>query len=154
MAQISGHLHIGRAERVGSFLSLMCAIHCLALPFLMTVVPLIGFGFLLDSAFEAGMLAVALLCAVLSLCWGHRIHGRRWLFGLVVIAVGLFVAGHAYHELQDGSGATMHMILMVLGAIFLVGAQYVNKRLCRSCRSCNEEVTVSTEKTSCCSGHS
>jgi hypothetical protein len=88
----------------GICLSLVCAVHCLTVPFLVTVLPLADAGVLLGGSLEVLFIAASVALAAGSLCWGFRRH-RRWRVfivlgtALTMIAVGRFLASGA---LQDG----------------------------------------------------
>ena len=122
---------LNNVDRVGAVVSFACAVHCLALPLCLSVLPLLGLGFLASEGFEVGMIGFALLFATLSLCWGSRVHGRKHLFTFIAVALVLFSAAHEFgHDVG-------HSILMGLGGLLLVSAHILNRRLCKSCNSCN-----------------
>ena len=68
-----------------------CAIHCLAMPLLGTVLPLIGLSFLANERVEFILIASAIGLAIGSLAWGVRRH-RNWRAFLVLIAALAFIA--------------------------------------------------------------
>lgn len=122
------------ASRVGrwaGFLSLGCAIHCMAMPFLVAVLPLIGMGFLLDERVETGLVGVSVVLAVASLCWGYRVHRKRRALLLLSAAVALIVAGRL------SEGQIRETALVVTGAVTLATSQFLNRRLCRTCSCCH-----------------
>jgi hypothetical protein len=121
---------VGRIDRVGSCLSFACAVHCVLIPFVVTLLPLLGLGFLKHSAFEVVMVVIAVSLATLSLCWGSRIHGKKRTLFFVLGAVILFIAGHE-------APFSYHWTLMGLGGLCLVGGHLLNRRLCRSCQDCS-----------------
>ncbi len=128
----SASVSVSPAERldvIGASISFACAVHCVLIPFVFTVLPFVGLGFLASSAFETAMIVVALLVATGSFIWGSLVHRRRRVFVLLVVAVLFFVAAH---EMSYDA----HWYLMGLGGGCLAVGHLVNRRLCNSCREC------------------
>jgi hypothetical protein len=70
---------VTRADRAGTWLSLLCAVHCMASPLVVTILPLAGLSFLVQEVTEGFLLAASAALAAASLCWGFRLHRRaRW----------------------------------------------------------------------------
>lgn len=121
---------LSKLDRVGTLLSLVCALHCIALPFIMTLLPLIGLKFLQDSGVDMVLIVVAVTVALTSLCWGAQIHGRYNLLGLVLIALAIFSIAHLFE------GQYLHASLMAVGGLTLATAHILNHRLCKNCSGC------------------
>jgi len=82
----------GTVDNIGVFVSFACAIHCAALPLLVTLLPLMGLGFLAGEPAEYAMVGAVLLAAG-SAVSGVR-HHRKWrAFLTLVLAVGIIVTG-------------------------------------------------------------
>ena len=64
-------------DAVGTTVSVACAIHCSLFPLLFTVLPLIGWGFLLGDGLELVFLITSFVLAVSSFGSGFRAHRRR-----------------------------------------------------------------------------
>lgn len=120
---------ISRLDKVGTFASLACAVHCLLIPFILTVLPLIGLGFLTEPHFEIGMIVFAVAVATMSLCWGSHIHGTKKTLLFVAAALLFFIVGHSLHS-------PGHWYFMALGGLCLVAGHLLNRKLCHSCKSC------------------
>ena len=73
---------LNRADRIGSVLSSLCAVHCLCLPILISLLPVIGLSFLGSHKFEHVACVTMVLLAAACVWSGCRIH-RRW--GLLVL---------------------------------------------------------------------
>jgi len=126
-----------RWDILGSVLSTLCAIHCLAMPILAGVLPLIGLGILGNRTFEltacAGMLTLAAFCLWLG-CLRHR---RWWLLALLglgattVIAVQLAAASACCSE--ERCGNWMEATLMFLGGSAIAVSHLLNLRFRRNC---------------------
>jgi hypothetical protein len=152
-----------RLDTLGGALSLACAIHCVALPFILTSLPLLGLSFLAHSVFELAMIVLALGLATASFCWGVKVHGQWKILLPIAAAAVLFVTGmlhtgethsatplagtsHFFHSLSapsDGhsggfwsSETSLHWFLIAVGGLMLAAGHFLNDRLCRSCRSC------------------
>lgn len=115
-------------DRLGITASTLCAIHCAALPFFITVLPMWGMGFLANDIVEISMIAVSLILGVWSLSSAYRKQHRRiapilvLIWGFVCIAVGHF------------SGIeVLEPILIPLGGFTIAAAHYLNLRMLKSC---------------------
>jgi integral membrane sensor domain MASE1 len=117
----------GITDRVGAASSLLCALHCAALPLLLALLPGLSVGLLGSSAFETGFTVVASLLGVSSLALGSRRHGRSdawWTLwpGLALLWIGAFVP-----IVHDATVA--HAISMALGGALIASAHLRNLRL-------------------------
>ena len=82
-----------RIDQLGAGLSLACALHCLAVPLLLSLLPFAGVGFLAGGSVETAFLGTSLVLAVGSLCWGFRIHHQRCTLLLLGAALLLILSG-------------------------------------------------------------
>ena len=130
-----GVLATDKLDKAGVTASFLCAIHCAMMPFIITMLPLVGLGFLSSEPVEWGLLACSAVLGTLSLCVGFREHRRRRVFGLLGIALALLVAGRILHDFHLG---WVGPLLMVLGGFTMMGAHFLNRLLCRSCRVCSD----------------
>ena len=117
-------------DQIGAGLSLACAMHCLATPLLVAVLPLFGLSFIADEITEVVLLGFAVPLAVSSLCWGFRLHKSGRVFLLLGAAVMLIAAGRLFAE--DRS----EISLVVTGAVILAASHVLNRHLCRTCLDC------------------
>jgi len=122
---------ISNVDRIGAGLSLICAVHCLLMPFFFAVLPFLGLEFLHDGLFEAGMLVVALGFAAASLYWGVKLHGRYDLILYIGLGILFFTVAHEYEEHY------LHGVLMGFGGLSLATGHLINRRLCRECHACH-----------------
>jgi MerC mercury resistance protein len=133
MKQTAGSSSSVSIDLVGTCVSLVCALHCLTLPLLVTVLPLAGAGVLLGGSLEVLFIAASVALATGSLCWGFRRH-RRWRVfivlgaALTMIAVGRFLASGPYE-----------LVYVVVGALVLAGGHLLNRYLCLTCVVCEDE---------------
>lgn len=135
-------------DRLGLALSFACALHCLAMPLILMVVPLLGINFFSHSYFDKAFLILTLLVASTSLCWGTRIHRqwRVWAFVIAAIACFAMSGAHLFGP-HEGAGGPLDVdhydlgtsFLFALGGFCLVAAHWVNLKLCKSCHSCESK---------------
>lgn len=122
-----------KLDRAGATASFLCALHCAVMPFIVTVLPVLGLGFLSSEPVEWALLACSATLGTLSLCAGFREHRKRRVFGVLGLALALLVAGRILHEHHLGPWGP---IALVLGGFTMMSAHVFNRALCRSCRAC------------------
>lgn len=117
-------------DRMAVALSTVCLLHCLAVPFIVTVVPLVGSALVPDQAFHWLLLVLVLPMSLWALACGCRRHrhlpiGVTGAVGLIIlIAVG--VAGHgALSEMGERLATS-------LGSAVVALAHVMNHRLTRA----------------------
>ncbi|MCH2209820.1 MAG: MerC domain-containing protein [Fuerstiella sp.] len=84
---------------LGIAASLVCAVHCAAMPFLIAYLPALGLSFLADESFHQWMTVTCLLLALIAFVPGWRTH-RRWLPGMTA-GVGLIIIASAAYGHTD-----------------------------------------------------
>lgn len=108
---------------VGISASLICGIHCAALPFIMVLTPLAGLRFLAEPWIEYSVIAGSFIIAMFSLIHGYRRHHHRPLplriAGLGFLLIGI---GHLFH------GKGLEHALVAIGALLVALAHYINWR--------------------------
>ncbi len=120
-------------DKAGITASWLCAVHCLALPFLIGVLPLVGLSFLLDETTERIFILISVLLAALSLLPAYfREHGKIRSIILAASGVGLIVMTHFFLE----ENLAVKVVFLIAGAILISVAHLVNRRLCRECAVC------------------
>ena len=105
---------VDRLDKVGATASLMCAIHCAAMPLVVTLLPLIGLGFLADNRIEWALVALSALMGVTSLCLGFREHRSRRAFAYLGIGIGMLATGRI---LEDNLNSPWGVGVVVLGGV-------------------------------------
>jgi hypothetical protein len=115
-------------DRIGITASTLCAIHCAALPFVITVLPMWGVGFLANEAVEITMIAVSLIIGIWSLSAAYRKQHHR------IIPVLILISGFACIAVGHFSGIELlEPILIPLGGFTIAIAHYINLRMLKSC---------------------
>jgi len=120
-------------DRTGMAASWLCAIHCLALPYAVSILPLVGLSFLLSETTERAFIGVSLLIAGLSLMPAYfRQHGNIRPLLIFTSGIGLIVVSHLLFD----ESILFKAIFLLIGGAFITTAHFVNRRLCRDCHSC------------------
>ncbi len=116
-------------DKLSISLSLLCAIHCLAVPVMLALLP--GFAALqLDNeAFHSWMLWAVIPASIYALTMGCKQHKRLRL--LVVGGAGLILMILAVILAEEIIGESGEKILTLLGASLVAAGHYWNFRLCR-----------------------
>lgn len=125
----------GTADRLGAAASLLCAVHCAALPFLLALLPALGLGFLASHGFERGFIACASVLALTMAVLGYRRHRTARVFALLVPGLlMLWIGGFAF---DLGNATLWHSLLVVAGGTCVSFAHVVNLRLAREPQVCD-----------------
>lgn len=112
------------ADRVGATASLLCALHCAALPVVVAALPALGISFLAAHWFEAAFVGFAIVLAGTTLLLGWRRHRRWQALALLLPGVLALLAGLALH----GQGL-VHTALLAGGGSLVALGHLVNLRL-------------------------
>lgn len=124
----------GLADKSAITLSVLCSIHCLAMPLAIILLPSIASLPLSDEEFHYWMLIAVLPLSTYALTMGCKKHKHyRLLFiGFVGLAVLVFAA-FAGHEMLGENG---EKVMTVIGASILAFGHIGNQRLCRQQEQC------------------
>lgn len=115
-------------DKLGITASTLCAIHCAAVPLILTFLPLWGLGFLANEKVESFMIVLSLCLGIWSMSTSYRKLHRKVIPSIVLIAgFSLIAVGHF-------SGITqLEPILIPLGGFTIASAHFINLRLVKSC---------------------
>jgi type IV secretory pathway VirB2 component (pilin) len=115
-------------DRVAIGMSLLCAVHCVFLPFALVALPALSATLLGDEAFHRLVLIAVIPTSVIALSTGCRKHGswRTLLTGFLGLAI-LVAAAFFGHDLV---GETGEKVATVLGASVIALSHFQNLRLC------------------------
>lgn len=119
-------------ERAAFTASLLCLVHCLALPLVIAALPMLARALALPESVHVWLLAFAIPASGAALLAGHVRHGAAWPLGaggvgLLLLAVGALAFG--------GSGAETP--LTVSGGLILASAHIGNWRLRHARHDCD-----------------
>lgn len=117
-------------DKVGIAITSLCAIHCIMLPVLLPLLPLMGLSAVHNHAFERIILLITMVLGFVTLFAGfHRYHRKLYPF------YSLFLGGFIYWQ-KDALGPEYEHFVLIVGASFVVLAHVLNLRLCNQCNSC------------------
>ena len=122
------------ADQAAIGLSLLCTLHCLALPVMATLLPsVIAMGFA-DESFHTWLVVVVIPLSVFALAMGCRKHRRTGIlyFGLIGLLL-LCLSPLMGHEFL---GETAEKILTLAGSAALAVGHLMNFLLCREQDAC------------------
>jgi hypothetical protein len=120
-----------RIDKIGSILSLTCAVHCLFLPILLVLLPFGGIAWLADENLELTFIAFSASCAIGSIVYGYIKHKRSCVLFLLTFGLLTIVVAHHYHDSHIGA------YLMGCGGFQLACSHYLNMKFCKTCTTCN-----------------
>ncbi len=119
-------------DRLGLGASVLCLVHCLVTPFLLTGVAAFGTvgGHEAELGFHLVVFALALPLAVLSAWPGYREHRDRGV--LALLGAGIVLLGLSF-VLHDVVGEVGHIGLTAAGSLALIAGHLRNYRLRPRC---------------------
>jgi MerC mercury resistance protein len=120
-----------RLERIGFWLSVACAIHCLAMPVILTLLPFLGGTLLADHETEHWFLGISWLLAGFLLWQDYRKHK----VSIPLFLLGFSVATKFIQELILGEN--FETIIAPIGGILIAVAYYLNWKYKAQC-TCNQ----------------
>lgn len=113
---------VDAADRLALVASAACLVHCLALPLLFAVLPVLSQAFSLPESFHLWMVVVAVPTSTYALLAGPRDHHRRPLLvgavGLGLLVIGTALVGESRYETP----------VTIMGALTLATAHVLNWR--------------------------
>jgi hypothetical protein len=110
-------------DRVGAAASLLCAVHCMLLPFVLAMLPLIGLEFLAGHTFERIFVACAAMLASTSLITAYRRHRKPHALFLMVPGILLLLFGIA---VDLDVHVLLHTVSVVVGGLLVASAHITN----------------------------
>ncbi len=113
----------GGVERVATWLTLACAVHCMAVPLVTSFAPLFDLGSFDTPWVEQLLVGSVIVLAVVSSVLGYRRHRDVRVPAFVLSALSLYLVGHAL----EGRGA-LGSIVSVASALLLSVALFFGAR--------------------------
>ena len=117
-------------DALGVATSVLCAIHCAALPLFLTSLPLFGINIIHNNFFEAGMIGLAFVIGCLALYHGYKRHHHR------VLPLLIFTVGFAFLLLKQ-IVVTYETSLLIPAVALILSAHFFNYRFCRKANHCH-----------------
>lgn len=119
-----------RLNRFGMWLTSVCALHCLLLPVLIPLAPLIASNFVASEWFERGILSFSILIGFAALFIGfHQYHRQLYPIYSLVLGALIYWNKHMFGEAYEP-------ITIAVGALLIIAAHVANLRLCKKCKTC------------------
>jgi len=115
------------ADRFGFAASLLCAVHCAALPVLLALLPSLGVGIWLGEGFERAFVVFASLLGVFTMAWGYRRHRAVRALWLLLPGLGVLWLAVLYVPLHQS--LVPHAVAMTFGGTLVGLAHLANLRL-------------------------
>jgi len=114
-------------DKVAIGLSGLCLVHCLALPVLIVVAPVLGeFG---EGHLHAQMLVIILPLSAIAIAMGFRRHQSRRIIAAATLGMLLLVLGGTVMHTQFG--LLWDRVFTVSGSVILAVSHWYNSRLGR-----------------------
>lgn len=121
-------------DKLGIWVSSLCALHCLALPVVVPLLPLIGSTFFAQLWFERTILSISLVIGTVALLSGAlKYHGRFY-------PIALLATGGLIYWFKDIFGENGEPFTIAVGAMLIVAGHWINMRLCRQNRAYQKRV--------------
>jgi 4-hydroxybenzoate polyprenyltransferase len=122
-------------DKTGAALSWACAVHCLAMPFLISLLPAAGFAFFAHEGIEYLFIGSSVLVASISLLPGFfRFHRNVNTLLLFAGGIALMISADGFFE-ENFAGK---ILTVAAGALFVTAAHALNRYLCRKCENCGK----------------
>jgi len=116
-------------DRVAITLSTICIVHCLAMPFVIAVLPVAALAFGGDGHFHSLMLWFVVPTSVLGFSLGYRVHGLVDSAALGAVAIAALSAAALWgHRAWD---PTLEVLVSVAASMLLAVAHWRNFRAVR-----------------------
>ncbi len=113
-------------DRVAIVLSTVCIVHCLAMPFVIAVLPIAAFAVGGDGHFHSLMLWFVVPTSVLGFGLGMRVHRRFDIVAMGVVAIAALAAAALWgHSAWDPS---VEVVVNVASSVLLAAAHWRNFR--------------------------
>jgi hypothetical protein len=98
-----------KADRIGIWASILCAIHCALTPVLLIALPTFGKAWA-HPATHWGMALIVIPIAVFMMLKGYRKHARKWILvtgcvGIVLIVIGAIPPPASQSTVQEESSS-------------------------------------------------
>ena len=121
-------------DKMAMSLSLLCALHCMAFPVIIVMLPSLAALQLDGEAFHLWMVLAVIPISIYALTMGCRQHKHYRLLGIGL--VGLLFLLSAVLPGDDLISSFWEKALTVTGAVTIALGHYWNYRLCRRQESC------------------
>ncbi len=117
-------------DKLGVWVSAMCALHCIMLPILIPAIPLLASSFVAQGWFEGSILTISIIVGFAALLIGFKQYHRQ-IYPIYSLSLGALIYWN-----KDIFGEAYEPFTIAIGAGFIIAAHLINLKLCRQCKSC------------------
>lgn len=121
-------------DKLAISLSLLCAVHCLALPLLVVALPSLAALNLDNEAFHLWMLVAVIPVSFYALTMGCRKHKRYFIAAFGAAGIGFLIFAVSIGSMLYGE--TGEKTFTVIGASMIAIGHFFNYRLCQDAKNC------------------
>ena len=121
-------------DRSAISLSLLCAIHCLAFPWAVILIPSMAALPLEGEILHIWLLIVIIPTSIFALTLGCKKHKNYRIVALGALGLSILIAAIFVEGLE--SGEVWEKVLTVIGAAFIAAGHLWNYRLCKRHGNC------------------
>jgi len=121
-------------DNIAISLSLLCTLHCLALPLILVLIPSVASLQLQNEAFHFWMVLVVIPVSLYALTLGCKQHNRVYIFAIGGTGLSLLLMAVILPEPLLGEYG--EKITTLLGASLIAIAHFTNYRLCQQQERC------------------
>lgn len=120
-------------DNLGIIASAVCLVHCLAMPFVIALLPVLGLQFLETHESHMYLAAAIWAFALFAIVPGYLKHKKLPILLGTIAGLGLVTLGVMYgHSLFGEKG---EMMCLSAGNLMLVAVHWKNRALCKCCTS-------------------
>lgn len=115
-------------DQIGITASTLCALHCAFMPFIITILPLVGLTVLANPWFEWGMILIALLIGTFTIVKSYFFVHRRFLpMALLMAGLAMIVLARLFIH------GWLEALVVPSGGITIASAHFFNSRCLGAC---------------------
>lgn len=117
---------LSKLDQIGFTASALCAAHCALMPFVITLLPLIGLEFLSSPWIEIAVISLSVVVGISSLIPSYlRFHRNCGPILLLVLGFTFIFGTHllGFHDMEP--------VLVPLGGLTIAAAHFINWKLTR-----------------------
>jgi MFS family permease len=117
----------GKLSKVGGWVSILCAIHCMISPIVLGLIPVIHARSPVAEHIETLLIVLSVIISSITVAMGFREHRRASIVALLAVSFACLAAARFV------ASASMETPLVIAGAVIMAVAQFLNIRYQRSC---------------------
>ncbi len=124
----------GYRDLAGISASMLCVLHCLVTPLLITMLPVLAAT---ENQTHRVFAVLMLLIGMLAFVPGYRKHKKTAIPALGAVGVTAVIVAAVLPEMEGGE--SIETLLVVAGGLALIGAHLRNAYWCRFCQVCGKK---------------